>query len=131
MQGLLKQHEQQIREALEESARNILRGIIEDPSYHTINQMYFNTVLNNGEKVVNQVRDDGQSVMSQIRHNASNVENDIRQNVAKELQSIGQLKQHVKTLEKTIDSQSFWQTVSFIGWLGVASAVGYLYFTRK
>ena len=120
MQGLLNGHKDRMEATLETKAREILKRIVEDPNYHTVNQAYFDAF-----------KHDGDNAIIQIKASAAGVESDLKQKVGAELQSITSLKTKVGKVKDAVESQSTWQTVNLLLTFGVACACGYLFFTRK
>jgi len=120
MQNLLAGHKDRMEATLEAAARNILKGIVEDPNYHVINQAYFTAFKHDGDQAI-----------TQIRASAAGVEDDLKKKVGAELQSITTLKTKVGKLKDAVESQSTWQTMNFVLTFGLVCACGYLFFTRK
>lgn len=116
MKGLLSQHEAHIKEQLETKARDILKGIVEDPNYHVINQVYFDAF-----------RSQGDAAISQLQQKAHTVQSNLEGRVDERLRTITELQIRMANLE----NQNWWQTVGLISLTVASSVFGFLYLNKK
>jgi hypothetical protein len=113
MQKILKTHSGELEKELEVKARNILQSIVDDPQYHAINKIYFESL----DKKADQE-------LFLMRNNQSELYSELKEKIDKKLACVTEMQNDAKNLHMEIDSLSFYLKLSYgiIGVLGAFSA---------
>lgn len=117
MQKILHSHMNDLNKELENYARDILKSIVEDPQYHAVNKIYFETLDKKSERLFQSVKDDNLILQQKI-------EKIVNEKIA----SINQLHKRINNLNSNMDSLSNYLILSFVGitTLGLFSLYSYL-----
>jgi len=119
MQKILKTHSDELEIELENKARDILKSIVEDPQYHAVNKVYFESLDKKSEREFNL-----------MRTNQSELYGELKEKIDKKLSCVTEIQNDSKSLHDEIDSLSYYLKISYgiIGVLGAFSA--YSHFSK-
>lgn len=117
-QEMLRKHSSQLSQDLEESARQTLDRIVNEPEYHEVNKAYFDAFRQKADQAIHRMETDGQSAIAEMEKRTANTLGAVESELRK-----------MKKLEDDVDTLRWMNRVAGSAIIAAcAAACGYIVF---